>query len=134
MNKLSKITFFFLLIFAVTTKAQWQPTGGPSGGHVNCLAVGENKIFAGTDFGVYVSDNNGNSWQNTSVVFSNKINTLLYFNKLIFAGTDSGVYVFSEKKKNGPLLLKMQNWCLVKLIILKMSQFLLIFLKILFQS
>jgi photosystem II stability/assembly factor-like uncharacterized protein len=99
MNTLIKISILLLFTASLSAQAQWQPTGGPwSTGEagVNCFASDGNNLYIGTNLGIYVSNNQGDSWQKMSIDFSKKINTLLTFNKQVFAVTDSGVYVFLE--------------------------------------
>ena len=63
--------FLFVVFCLFTTTnplyAQWIPTNGPYGGHVNAFAVSPNgtggtNLFAGTWGGVFLSTNTGASW------------------------------------------------------------------------
>jgi hypothetical protein len=54
------ISFFFTSI--VYSQNFWQQTNGPFGGIVNTIAVSPSgDLFAGTDGGIYLSRDNGNS-------------------------------------------------------------------------
>jgi hypothetical protein len=61
---------FFLLtaiiFFHGSLSAQWVQTYGPYGGGVNCFAVDDTTLYAGTDGGVFRSTNYGASWTQIS--------------------------------------------------------------------
>jgi len=78
--------------------AQWMQTNGPYGegpygGNVNCFAVSDTNLFAGTQgWGVFLSTNNGTTW---TVVDSGLTNWAVYSLAVsgtnLFAGTRGGV-------------------------------------------
>jgi hypothetical protein len=47
-------------------KIDWSPTNGPDGGEVLVVAAVDDRIVAGTYWGIFVSDNNGDTWTRVS--------------------------------------------------------------------
>jgi hypothetical protein len=83
----------FLFFYKGVVQAQWVQSNGPTGGIVNCLAVSGTNLFAGTDYGVYLSTNNGTSWAQTGLTGSS-VKSLVISSTNIFAGTyRNGVYL-----------------------------------------
>ena len=64
-----KRRLLMLLLMAVilscsnTVMAQWIQCG-PDNGPVNCLASIGTRLFAGTDGGMFISEDGGDSWSN----------------------------------------------------------------------
>jgi len=92
-NMKAKIVFFVSLFFILNLsfaiehcEAQWQQCEGIYGGTVFSLAASENKIFAGTINGVYVSTNNGTSWMQTALN-NTTVNSLAISGNNVFAAT-----------------------------------------------
>ena len=79
--------FAFFTIAAFKTEAQWAQLGGPNGGSVNTLITVDNKLFAGTDNGVYLSIDTGSSWKS--------VNEGLPDDKNIEALATNGEYIFA---------------------------------------
>jgi type IX secretion system substrate protein len=72
----------------------WTPTG-LTGIPVFCLTVQGNKIFAGNNYGLLVSEDNGDSWTYTTLMVG--IRTVTSDKDFIFAGGfQTGVYVSSN--------------------------------------
>jgi hypothetical protein len=65
-----------------------------TGGGVTSLLSVDEKLFAGSEFGIYLSTNNGNSWTNeTSGLTNTKIQGLAFQDGFLFAATaGSGVW------------------------------------------
>ncbi len=62
------LSLLFYLFFVNKTTAQWVQTNGPLGGRVYCVERVGNQIWAGTNIGIYASDNEGLSWQKSSLI------------------------------------------------------------------
>jgi photosystem II stability/assembly factor-like uncharacterized protein len=61
---------------------------------VRCLAINDIKLFAGTDNGVFLSTNNGESWNDISNGLPIKsIYSIVGIDTNVFVGTDSGAFV-----------------------------------------
>jgi photosystem II stability/assembly factor-like uncharacterized protein len=59
-----------------------------------CLGIKDNKIFAGTIYGLYVSDNDGINWNPVTIGSINStINCLAVQDNDLYAGTNEGLYV-----------------------------------------
>jgi hypothetical protein len=72
-------------------------SGGPYGGHVNCLAINPNDadiLFAGTEGGLYKSVDAGSNWTRTSFpsIAVRAIQVAEDQPDVVYAGTDVGVY------------------------------------------
>ncbi|MFZ4399591.1 MAG: T9SS type A sorting domain-containing protein [Bacteroidales bacterium] len=97
-----KLFILFVLSIAINTNinAQWQQTNGPFGGSVNCFAENGNSIFAGTEVGLFKSDNYGTSWVKVNNNLINRnISSIIIKNNKIFAGSVGncgGLYVSSD--------------------------------------
>ncbi len=61
------IIFFVAFFISFETMAQWNPTNGPYGGKINCVASTGKRLLACTNSGLYYSINHGESWQIDSV-------------------------------------------------------------------
>ena len=101
---MKKIIFTLLIIhFSILiANAQWVQMSNGMGTNKNVwsLAASGDNIFAGTNFGVYISTNNGESWSLTSL--NNQSGHVLLINENnIYAGTFHGVF---KSINNG------QNW------------------------
>ena len=95
-RKTTILFFTTSLVFdSLISFAQWQQTGGPYGGSVNCFLVNNTTILAGTPYGVYLSDDNGSTWKTAATGISNKnVKAFTISGTSIFAGTASdGVYM-----------------------------------------
>src|SRR5882762_6271969 len=88
-----------ILLFAFCyANAQWQQTGGPVGGVVNCLTVMGSNIYAGTNGGIYISNNNGTSWTASKIgLTSINISAIVQKGTDLFAGTFGGVFKSSNQ-------------------------------------
>jgi photosystem II stability/assembly factor-like uncharacterized protein len=52
-----------IVLSSLQTLAQWNPTNGPYGGKINCVASTGKRLLAGTNSGLFYSTNNGINWQ-----------------------------------------------------------------------
>ena len=66
-----------MIFFTVAVNAQWVQTNGPNGGTVNCFAISDTNIYAGTNGGVFLSTNNGTSWTAINTGLTNIMSMLL---------------------------------------------------------
>ena len=84
-----------VMVFSIVTvsHAQWVKTSLDSI-DVRALVVSGNKLFAGTESGVYLTTNNGTNWTKANAGLpANKSVRSFAFNTInIFAATDTGVY------------------------------------------
>ena len=80
--------------------AQWIQTNGPQGGEVKCLASIDTILFAGTEHGVFSSENNGASWKPTgleNIVYSLTVKSGDDSRMNLFAGTfNGGVFLSTD--------------------------------------
>lgn len=81
------------IISVQNSQAQWVQTNGPEGGHINSIVPVGNKLFIGTEAGIFVSTNNGLSWEakNNGLQFY-RVYTLFALDGIIFAGNEIGIY------------------------------------------
>lgn len=91
------------LIFSLNANAQWKETGALkiSMGQAYTMLSSENKVYIGTNDGVYFSVNNGTSFTNiTSGVLKNKNIRAIAINgkNLIVGSLDAGLFVSSDNK------------------------------------
>jgi photosystem II stability/assembly factor-like uncharacterized protein len=71
----------------------WRQTNGPEGGHTFSLAINsDGHIFAGTYYGIFRSQDNGDNWTAVDTGLTNGHIQALAINSGgdIFAGTDGG--------------------------------------------
>ena len=61
MKNIIQILFFFFTVSQIHF-SQWIQTNGPYGGYVNCFTISGTNLFAGTNNGIFLSTNEGNSW------------------------------------------------------------------------
>ncbi len=77
----------------------WEPTNGPYGGYCNVLKEINNNIYAGTDCGIYSTNDNGITWSNKSAGLGSckLIQDIDIVNSVMIAGTlDSGIYISND--------------------------------------
>lgn len=80
----------------ISVNEQWRRTNGPPGANVLALAINGPNIFAGTEGGIYVTENNGESWRQLDGLRGFTVRALLPRQQRIFAGTETGVYVSED--------------------------------------
>lgn len=75
------------------TYLDWIQTNGPHGGLVYCIAINGSSIFAGTQVGVFVSNDSGNSWKDITNGLDGPISVLsiAFSGSSIFVGTEYGL-------------------------------------------
>jgi hypothetical protein len=67
---------------------------GLSNGSIRCFARSGSSLYAGTEGGVFLSTNNGESWfAINSGIYNQTINSILISGSTIFAGSNGGVYI-----------------------------------------
>ncbi len=92
-----------VFLLASSASAQWVQTNGPYGGPITCFAASESEVFAGTDRGVFLTTNNGQSWTaaNTGLPNytdeygsqNNRVGALMLFGSNVFVAFGGGAYV-----------------------------------------
>lgn len=99
-TKLLFVAAFAILGFR--SNAQWKPVNsGFTNLQVNVLVVNEKNIFAGTDNGVFLSNNNGGFWRAMNSGLTNtNVTSLVISGATIFAGTPSGVFFSTSSGEN----------------------------------
>jgi hypothetical protein len=86
-----------IILFFSNVNAQWTDTGGPPSRSIQCFAVSDSNIIAGTNGGMVRSTNNGSSWEN--IGSGQNTRTVLYISSYPFnvlAGTTYGGTFKSE--------------------------------------
>ncbi|HET6243821.1 MAG: T9SS type A sorting domain-containing protein [Bacteroidetes bacterium] len=73
MRKLILFSMVVVLQGLVQAQESWQPTNGPYGATINCLAASDTRIFAGTDRGLYFSDDGSKTWNFNNYEFTRAI-------------------------------------------------------------
>lgn len=86
------ILLFFLVLFqSVAVNAQWAQTNGPHLGYINAVVAGGNYLWAGTNDGLYLSENNGVSWSFAGLD-NYEVLSLLIKDSNLYAGTRNGIF------------------------------------------
>ena len=103
-----KKNLLFILFAHITTlgfsQVDWVPTNGPYGGGVLVLKNINNKVYAGTDCGIYSTIDNGITWENKSAGLNGECkwiydievlgNTLIASSKSILGGSiQDGIFL-----------------------------------------
>jgi|WetSurMetagenome_2_1015567.scaffolds.fasta_scaffold16044_1 photosystem II stability/assembly factor-like uncharacterized protein len=97
-----------LFAFANPLNAQWVQTNGPFGSYVSSFVLINNNLFAGTNGGVYLSTNNGDSWTEVNNGLTNhSVRALAVSGTNLFAATlGDGVF---RTDTNGASWVKVNN-------------------------
>lgn len=90
-------TFTFFIALSILSShgifAQWIQTNGPSSAYVQALAYNAGSLFAGTERGVFVSTNYGDSWSTMNLGLTDTIvSSIATLDGNIFVGTGGGVF------------------------------------------
>ena len=96
---MKKITLLFLagLCFIHLVSAQWQQTHGPYGGIINCFARNGNTLFAGSNYAIYLSGDNGINWvQSNAGINYPDVRSFVTDETGVFAGTYNGVFLSAD--------------------------------------
>ncbi|PKO97850.1 MAG: hypothetical protein CVU14_09150, partial [Bacteroidetes bacterium HGW-Bacteroidetes-9] len=88
------VLIIFSLSIGISNAQTWEPTNGPYGGSITCLANNGNILFAGTGVGIYgngafKSSNNGVTWSLIDGIPS--LNSLASIGSTLIASTN-GIY------------------------------------------
>lgn len=87
------------IYFSTDSGIKWRPLNpvGLSNNGINCFMWAGTNLFAGTDGGVFLSTDGGNTWfAVNSGLYNNVITSLAKIGSKIFAGTSSGVFISSD--------------------------------------
>ncbi len=92
-----------ILLYSVCTIsnplfAQWVQTSGPSANIIYALATNGSYVFAGTDKGLFISSNNGDSWALTDNSFYPT--SFIVLDNKIFTGNNDGVFRSTDNGAN----------------------------------
>lgn len=90
---------FMILVLISKAEAQWKEiNNGLSGTEVTAIFKYNNTLFAGTNNGLYKSQDDGNNWSKiNSKIPSGKITSITNLNnKLILSVYDKGIYISSD--------------------------------------
>ena len=83
--------FSFLILQSFVCTAQWSRTNGPQGGFPNTFARISNKIFCGTNHGMYSSTDEGIFWQEFNPFAAKKIHSIITFSDTIIVAFNNSV-------------------------------------------
>jgi len=89
-----------ILTITISLNAQWT-LNMQQGGNVFSIIEVNNKMFVGTQFGVYKSDDYGVSWNLVNNGLGNTVvHVIMEWNDTLCAGTEDGVYISSNYGAN----------------------------------
>lgn len=93
---------------ASMTNAQWIQTNGPFGGqNVKCMGASGNNVYAGTDHGMFITNDNGNTWTPINNGLKNTyVRSLVVTDSNIYVGTYGGIFFSND---NGGLWTAINN-------------------------
>lgn len=88
----------FSFLFSLSLNAQWEKTNASFGGNINVLEVINGNLIAGTDKGVFFSNDNGITWNQKNNGLTNKtVYSIVVNGTDIFIGTGgSGVFLSTD--------------------------------------
>ena len=99
---------FCSLLLSTLGHAQWeQSSNGIWGGNINVVSVDPltNYLYAGTQYGIYKSTNNGSSWTaNNNGLLYPDVRAIAISGSNIFAGTNGGGVFLSTDYGNSWIL------------------------------
>jgi len=96
MKRITLLIFMFSG-FIHMVSAQWQQTHGPYGGIINCFTRNGNTLFAGSNYAIYISGDNGISWvQSNAGVSYPDVRSFVTDETGVFAGTYNGVFLSAD--------------------------------------
>jgi hypothetical protein len=89
------ITVIFLYFTNIAIAQSWEPTNGPYGGIVTCLAKNDSYLFAGTGsgnygLGAFRSSDNGATWEDINGISS--LNSLATIGDTLIASCNDGIF------------------------------------------
>jgi photosystem II stability/assembly factor-like uncharacterized protein len=107
---MKKLFVFFAMLVAMSASGQWvKVSNGLSyNSTVWSLASSGNNIFAGSNFGVYKTTNDGLNWTRTNL--NNSGNSILADGNNVYAGTNNGVYITSNNGQNWSQIGPTNKW------------------------
>jgi photosystem II stability/assembly factor-like uncharacterized protein len=104
MKNLFLSTLFALITTLGFSQNGWAPTNGPYGGICNVLKNINNEVFAGTNCGIYSTNDEGVTWKNKSAGLLGECIIILDIELLgntLIAGTDAdGIYLSNDLGNN----------------------------------
>src|SRR5512146_666433 len=93
------IIILILLFCTGLARAQWVPTNGPGGStsEITSITANGNLLLAGTNSGLYLSTNTGNTWTATGLMNQQQgLSAVIIHGGKIFASADSGIYISGD--------------------------------------
>lgn len=96
---MKRLIILLLLVFSQVAFSQWEPcNNGLYGASIQCVAVNENLVVAGTNNGVYVSLDKGENWEakNSGLENLNINSTHIDGSKLYIGTLGGGIYYSSD--------------------------------------
>jgi len=94
------ITSVYIIFLNCLIQAQWVQTNWPTDyPYVYCIEVKENNIYAGCNYGILHSSDNGTNWE--KIGLSNSVvKSIAIIDSSIFAGTINGIYLSTNLGSN----------------------------------
>ncbi|MCK5776596.1 MAG: T9SS type A sorting domain-containing protein [Bacteroidales bacterium] len=98
MKNIKKVLLIVMIsMISFSGMAQWELVM-QEGGNIYSLIESENMMYAGTQFGVFKSADNGISWNEANNGLTNTIVHPMIANDLrVFAGTEAGIFISDNK-------------------------------------
>lgn len=98
---MKKIAFLLLIISALAdslniANAQWVQSNGICGGSVWSIVDSDIGLLAGTEYGIYLSTNNGNNWSKLNNNYNNRASSLAAYGSTFYLSGFFGLYKSSD--------------------------------------
>lgn len=94
----SKVSKYYVYR-SVNSGVSWIPAkvGPPRSKRINALAVDTAMSYAGTDEGIFVSSDDGETWSRVAAGPESRVQSLLATHRAVYAGTNQGVYISRDR-------------------------------------
>lgn len=90
--------FLIIILSSKYCSSQWVRANISDSVWINCIEILNSKIFLGTDKGVYLSTDNGDTWSKMGI--NVHVYTMVTSENQIFAGTNQGVFLYKNHEQN----------------------------------